>query len=85
MKINVSLDDDVVNRIDENADKLYMSRSGFISLACCTYMNSLEIQHAITEISVCMRRIADNNEIDEQTKQELEHFSALAELLTTRK
>ena len=85
MKINVSLDDEVVSRIDENADKLYMSRSGFISLACCTYMNSIEIQQAITDISVSMRRIADNNEIDEQSKQELEHFSKLAELLTMHK
>lgn len=85
MKVNYSIDDDVVARINENADKLHMSRSCFVSLACCTYMNSLEMQRAVSEMAICMRRIADNNEIDEQSKSELEHFAALAELLNIRK
>ena len=34
MKVNISLDDELMKRLDDYADRNYMSRSGLISLAC---------------------------------------------------
>ena len=34
MKINVSLDDKLIERIDNYSENYYMSRSSFVSLAC---------------------------------------------------
>ena len=42
MKVQVSLDERLVERIDSFADANYMSRSGFISFATCQYLNQFD-------------------------------------------
>lgn len=81
MKINISLDDELVKRIETYADNNYMSRSGFISLACNQYLASADVVTAVKTLSLAMQKIADNGEVDEQTSKELEDFSRLASLL----
>lgn len=82
MKINISLDDELVDRIDNYADKTYMSRSGLISLACTQYLNAQEMILAINGLSAAMRKIAAMGEIDEQSRKELEDFERVAKILT---
>lgn len=80
-KINISIDDELLKRLDNVADKNYMSRSGLVSAACVQYINSSELLLAVKDMSLCMRRIADNGEIDEDTKNklaELETFCKVA-------
>lgn len=80
-KINISLDDELVKRIENYADNNYMSRSGFISLACTTYLASADVLTAINTLSLAMKKIADTGQIDESTRAELEDFERLAKLL----
>lgn len=81
MKINISLDDELVKRIEQYADANYMSRSGFISLACTQYLASADIVTAIKNISLAMSKIADTGEVDEETQKQLEDYERLANLL----
>ena len=81
MKINISLDDELVKRIESYADANYMSRSGFISLACTQYLASADIVTAIKNISLAMSKIADTGEVDEETQKQLEDYERLANLL----
>ena len=85
MKINISLDDELVNRIDEYADYNYMSRSGLISLACTQYLNANEMTKAIKDMSVCIRKIADNNKLDDDTINKLNELDILCKMLSGRK
>jgi metal-responsive CopG/Arc/MetJ family transcriptional regulator len=39
MKIQISIDDRLLERVDKYADENYMSRSGFASLAMSQYLN----------------------------------------------
>ena len=39
MKVNVTLDDELMQRVDNYADRNYMSRSGLISIAVTQYLN----------------------------------------------
>lgn len=80
MKVNVSLDDDLIKRIDDYADKNYMSRSGLISLATVQYLNSHEMILAIKDMSVSMRKIADTGKVDHEIIEQLEDFERLANL-----
>ena len=43
MKVNVSIDEELMARIDRYADENYMSRSGLITLACTQYLNQFEV------------------------------------------
>lgn len=84
MKVQVSLDDELMTKVDAYADKMYLNRSAFISMSCSKFIASMEMQSAIGDMAVTMRRIADNNKIDEQSRKELERFEVLAELFSQK-
>lgn len=41
-RINITIDDDLLNKIDSYSKKIYLSRSSFISLALVTYLDYVE-------------------------------------------
>lgn len=82
MKINISIDDELLKRIDTQADESYMSRSGLISYACAQYINQVELMRAIKDLSITMRKIADTGEIDEDVKAQLEDFERVSRLFS---
>lgn len=79
--MNVTLNDDLMSRIDVYADESYMTRSGFISLACTQYLNQLEVLSAVKDMAVTMRKIADTGTLDDEQKQQLEDFERLSKML----
>lgn len=81
MKVQISLDDRLMERIDSYAEKNYMSRSGMISLACTQYLNQYEAVNAIVSMSVCMQKIADKGIVDDETRKELEDFERICKML----
>lgn len=82
MKINISLDDELVGRIDNYADAKYLSRSGLISLACSQYLDQAEVILAIKDLSLAMRKIADTGTIDEKSAEQLEDFERIAKMFS---
>ena len=85
MKINISLNDDLVARIDNYADENYMSRSGLISLACTNFLNTYEVIDAVKSLSVTISKIADTGSIDEETQKELQEFQRISAFLVGSK
>lgn len=85
MKVNISVDDELMDRIDSYAKKNYLSRSGFISLACTQYLNTADVITAIQEISFSIRKIADTNVIDEEMQNKLKDFELFAKMFIEKK
>lgn len=83
-KISISINDDLLSRLDKSASETYSSRSGFISQAVLQYLTSIEIPNIMSNMYVVMQKIADNNEIDEETKRQLQDFQALARALNNK-
>lgn len=81
MKINITLDDALMQRIDTHADENYMSRSGLISLACTQYLNSQDVARAVKDFSLCCRKIADAGTVDEETQTKLEDLERFCNFL----
>lgn len=81
MKVQVSLDDNLVSRIDSYADANYMSRSGLISLATTQYLNQVEAMMFIKDMSLAMRKIADTGNVDHDTLEKLEDFERFCKLV----
>lgn len=84
MKVGITLDDELLKRIDSYADENYMSRSGLLSLAATQYLNAAEVTNAIKEMAVCMRKIADNGKVDQETMEQLEDFERLSKMLVMK-
>lgn len=83
MKVNITLDDELMKRLDDYAYRNYMSRSGLMSLAVTQFLNANEMILAVKDMALCMRKIADTGTVDSGTMQQLEDFERLAKMLST--
>ena len=62
-----------------------MSKSGFISYACAQFIGQIEMMSAIQDMALTMRKIADQGEIDQESKEQLEDFERMIKMLLERK
>lgn len=84
MKVQVTLDDALMQRVDAYADANYMSRSGLLSLAATQYLNAADVTQAVKDMALCMRKIADSGTVDHETMEQLEDFERLAKMLVIK-
>lgn len=84
-KVQVTLDDKLLERIDTYADENYMSRSGLVSLSVTQFLNTADITKAVKDLSLAMRKIADTGTVDHETMEQLEDFERIAQYLTPPK
>lgn len=82
MKVQISIDNELAVRIDNYAEKNYLSRSGFISLACTQYLAQNEAMQAVKEIALAIRKIADTGSIDSETEEKLKDFERFIKMIT---
>ena len=80
-KINISINDELLTRIDKFSDSNYLSRSGLISLACNQYLITQEAQSMFRSISVAFTKIAEQGCVDEETQKELDDIMRLCAML----
>lgn len=85
MKVQISLDDKLMERADAFADANYMSRSGLISLALTHYLNTNDTLMAIQNLSLAMKKIADTGNLDHETMEQLEDFERVCKVLMSAK
>lgn len=77
MKINISIDDALIQRVDAYADANYMSRSGFISLACAQYLNQNEALISLAEMANSFRKMAETGSITDEDRKNLLYLETL--------
>lgn len=80
-KVNISLDEELLAKIDKYADDNFMSRSGFVSLAANRYLAQVETLEYIKGMALAMRKIADNGFVDQETREQLEQFEKTAQYI----
>ena len=81
-KVQISIDDNLLARIDKCADDNYTSRSGLISLGMAEYLNTKEVIGLVKDMAFAVRKIADNNVVDYDTLKQLEDFERICKILT---
>lgn len=81
IKVNITLDEELMRRVDEYAEENYLNRSSLVSLATTQFLNAADVTKAIKDMAFAMRKIADNGEIDDETKRDLEDFERLSRML----
>ena len=82
MKIQISINDDLLERADNYADANYMSRSGLITQSLNQYLNQAEVIIAVKNMALAMRKIADTGQFDEETMKQFEHSERIAMMCT---
>ena len=81
MKINITMNDELLERLDKHAKELYTTRSGLISLACVQYLNQQEAMNLIRVMSTTMQRIAETGTIDDEAQRQIDDFERIVKLM----
>lgn len=84
MKVQISLDDDLMQRIDDCAERNYISRSGLISLACTQYLQQADLIDAVVRISYSCQKVADTGVADDEIKKQLDDFQRLVHFVVSK-
>ena len=83
MRVNLSLSEELVEKLDKYAKDNFMTRSALVSFACNQFLTSFEIVDLMRKTTLCMREIADKGTIDDKTMKELEDMEYLLKVITT--
>lgn len=81
MKVNITLNDDLLAKVDQYADENGMTRSGLVAVALGDYLSARELTSAIKSIAFTMEDIASKGEVDEESQKKLDDFQRLVNLL----
>lgn len=84
-KINISIDDNLLERLDNYADLNYMTRSGVITSGLIQLFAQADVITSINKLSLAFQKIADTGEVDEATRKELEDYKRFSELFLQKK
>jgi metal-responsive CopG/Arc/MetJ family transcriptional regulator len=84
-KLQISIDDELLAKVEVLADEMYISKSGFFSLAANQLVTQQYVAKAVKDMAFAIRKIADNGVIDEESQKQLEDFERFAKLLTGQK
>lgn len=80
-KVQISIDDELMQKVDAYIEKNYMSRSGFFAMLANQHFQALQVTDSLKDITLSIRKVADTNEIDDETQKKLEDFERLARVL----
>lgn len=81
MKVQISINDELLTRVDVAADSMYLSRSGYFSMAVSQLLMAFEAMDAVKTMSLAVKKIADSGEIDDATRHQIEDFERLAKMI----
>lgn len=83
-KINISIDEELLAKIDNLAESSYTTRSGLIAVVMRDYIKSKELLDTLDYIKTSIDKIASThgNTLDEDTLKELDTFKTLCKLVT---
>ena len=81
VKVQISMQEDLLNKIDDFAKSNFMNRSAFISMVCNQYLQAKEVTEHLKDLTFSVRKIADGQEVDTETMQKIEDFERLAKVL----
>ena len=82
IKVNISIDEELLKRADEAADRNFMTRSGIIQVSLNQYLLQEDITRSIKSMAISMRKIADTGTVDDETMKSLQELETFAKIVT---
>ena len=80
-KVNITMQDELLNWVDEYADNNYTSRSGAISFMVNQYKVSIEMQATIKRLAASLEKVGADVELTDEEKMQLLGFEQLVKNL----
>lgn len=80
MKLNISMDERLVAKVDAMAELNYTSRSGMIAIMLQSYIKQEDMHLTLKELLSVVRKL-ERVETDEERKVQMQQFEAAMKLL----
>ena len=77
VKVQITLEEELLEQVDNYCDKNYMNRSWLISQALVKVLNEQKVIDSLADISVSIKTVTESGELDDETRREFEKFEAL--------
>lgn len=84
VKVNVTIDEGLLERIDEYAEDNFITRSGLVQLAMSQFLTANEATKALVEISLSLKKIAQSGSFSEADLRQLQGLEQLAIMLSAK-
>lgn len=84
VKVNVTIDEGLLERIDEYAEDNFISRSVLVQLATSQFLTANEATKALVEISLALKKIAQSGSFSEADLRQLQGLEQLAIMLSAK-
>lgn len=81
-KINLSIDDELLERAEIYAKQNYLSKSGLFSIALVQFLNQNELISCLNSLSVSVKKMADTGDVDPESMEQINSFLTFAKFVT---
>lgn len=82
MKVQISVDDELMAKVDQAVEAMHINRSGYFSMAVAQQVQAWEMVNVIKMMSFSIRKIADTGVIDDETRHQLEDFERMVRMIS---
>lgn len=81
MKVQISVDDELMAKVDQAIEAMHVNRSGYFSMAVAQQVQTWEMVNAIKLMSFSIKKIADTGVVDDETRHQIEDFERLVKMI----
>lgn len=81
MRINMTMNDELLRRVDRYAELNYMNRSNVVSVACNQFLITCEMQTLIIDVKRAIQKIAEVGTISDEDQKVFAEFAVLAKMI----
>ena len=82
IRVNMNVPEELLKRLDDYASSNYQTRSSVMCQACDQYLNAKQMQKLFTDMAATFEKLAQIENIDEESKKQLDEFERLAKLIS---
>ena len=82
IKLQITMDDNLLAEVDNYCDDNHINRSALISQALVEVLNRQKVINSISELSLALAKSCELGSIDEVTQVKIRQFEALCKLMS---
>lgn len=81
-KINITIDDELLAKVDSYCDAYYQSRSGFFAQCAIEKIHAIESLNTLSQITSVLDKVSRSETgLDEETQKEIDELTSLSNKL----
>lgn len=84
VKLQITMDEDLLADVDDYCDKNYMNRSWLITQAVNQVINQQKVIDALCDISIAIKKVSDTGVLDEETEKQLADFETVVKMFVQK-